>query len=91
MSSVTFPVKDPDEVLDYCIDWTAALGTDTIQTSTWTMPSGLNKVSDALTTTHTTIVLSGGTLGVHYSMNNRIETVGNKIHDRTATIWIRGK
>jgi hypothetical protein len=55
--------KDPDAVLDYAIDWTDRLGSDTISTSTWTVPSGITKDSDNKTTAKTTIWLSGGTVG----------------------------
>ena len=40
--SLTWPVKDPNAVLDYFLDWTSWLTTgDTIDSIVWTVPSGL--------------------------------------------------
>ena len=40
--SLNWPDKDPDEVLDYCLDWSDRLGSsDTISTSTWIVPTGI--------------------------------------------------
>ena len=45
-------VKDPGEVKDYAIDWTAHLATsETITTSTWVVATGITKDSDSATTT----------------------------------------
>jgi hypothetical protein len=51
-------LKDPQAVLDYGFDWSKWLGTDTISTSTWTVPVGITKDSDTHDTTTTTIWLS---------------------------------
>ena len=59
--SVSHFVKDPDEVLDYSIDWSTWLDSDTISSSSWTVESGITKDSDSNDTTSTTIWLSGGT------------------------------
>lgn len=84
-------VKDPDEVLDYVRDWSAALGDDTIATSVWTVPTGLTKDSDTNTTTTATIWLSGGTLGANYEVLNRITTAGGRTFDKTLRFRIRAK
>jgi len=80
--------KDPDAILDYQIDWSAWLGTDTINTSTWIMPTGITKVSDNKTTTTATVWLSGGTSGTLYRVTNRILTVGNRTDDRSLEIFV---
>lgn len=82
-------IKDPQAVLDYQIDWSAWLGTDTISTSTWTVPTGLTKVSDTKTTTTTTILLSGGTVGESYSLVNHIVTAALRQDDRTLTFEVK--
>ena len=79
--------KDPDAVLDYAIDWSRWLGSDTIQTSTWTVPSGLTEVSSEHTSTTVTIWLSGGTAGQTYTVTNRIVTAGGRTDERS--IYIR--
>lgn len=91
-----WPVKDPDEVLDYTIDWQGTtnpvLGTsETIITSTWTVPSGITKDSDSKTNTTTTIVLSGGTDGVQYEIANKIVTDNSpaRTYERTVSLQVR--
>lgn len=84
-------IKDPDEVLDYVIDWTATLDGDTISTSTWTVPAGLTKDSSSNTTTAATIWLSGGTVNTDYAVLNRITTAGGRTLDKTLTFLIRAK
>ena len=81
--------KDPDEVKDYGIDWSALLLTDTISTSTWTVPVGITKNSDTHTTTATTIWFSGGTAGTSYACLNRIVTNGGRTYDRTITLKMK--
>lgn len=87
-----WPEKDPDEVLDYLINWAVRLGADTIDTSTWIMPTSpdalLVKDSDSNTTTTTTIWMSGGTLGKTYNITNRIVTDGGRTMDKTLTLKI---
>jgi hypothetical protein len=82
-------VKDPDAVLDYAVDWAAWLGTDTIATSTWTVPTGLTKTTDTKTATLATVWLSGGTDGSDYQVANKIVTAGGRTDERTLTIKVR--
>ena len=88
MSIATF-VKDPNAVLDYQLDWTPWLATDTITASVWTLPSGLTQQSASNTTTTATIWLSGGTAGVKYPVTNRVTTAGGRVDDRTITISVK--
>lgn len=87
MSTTVFS-RDPDSVLDYLIDWTAWLDTDTIATSTWIVPDGITKASDSHTATTTTIWLSGGTAGTGYPITNRITTAGGRTDDRTIRVRV---
>jgi len=67
--------KDPADVVDYTLDWSDVLsGSETITTSTWTVPTGITKDSDSEADTTTTIFLSGGTGGVEYLLTNKIVT-----------------
>jgi hypothetical protein len=84
-------VKDPDAVLDYQFDWSDWLGSDTVSTSTWTVPTGITKVTDTKTTTTTTIWLSGGTAGNEYTITNRIVTAGGRTEDRSFLIRAQNK
>ncbi len=84
-------LKDPDAVLDYQINWAAWLGTDTISSSTWTVPTGITKNSDTNSTTTTTIWLRGGTAGTEYTLTNRIVTAGGRTADRSIVIVVRAE
>lgn len=84
-------VKDPDAVLDYVIDWSDWLDSDTISTSDWTVETGITEDSDSNTTTTATIWLSGGTVNDRYIVTNRIVTVGGRTDDRSISIYVREK
>lgn len=89
-----WPDKDPDELLDYEINWAARLDGDTIVGSTWIIPDGITQEPDfgaAFTGSATTIWLSGGILSEKYELTNRIETAGGRIMDQSALIRIRSK
>lgn len=86
-----WPDKDPDEVLDYQIDWSARLGDDTISTSTWIVPSGITKTSDSKTDATATIWLSGGALGGAYDFTNRVVTAGGRTMDQSVRVKVKSK
>lgn len=87
--ALEWPFKDPDEVLDYHVDWTARLDGDTILTSIWEMPVGIIKDSDNATNDSTTIWLSGGTLGANYVMVNRVTTAAGRTMDQSVKLKVR--
>jgi hypothetical protein len=89
--ALSWPFKDPDEVLDYEVDWTARLDGDTISTSTWIVPSGIVENSASHTSTTTTIWLAGGTLAATYEFLNRITTAGGRTMDQTVKLKIKTK
>lgn len=99
MSQVpTLDAKDPQEIKDYAVNWTALLaeeGETTIQTSTWSVsaPSGLTVLSLAphaprIDGGRTVVFVSGGTSGVTYTLTNTIVTGGAtpRTHERTIII-----
>lgn len=89
-----WPDKDPDELLDYEVDWSARLAGDTIATSAWIVPDGIVKdpgLGDSKTDTSSTIWLSGGALGESYTLTNRINTGGGRIMDQSVILKIRSK
>ena len=83
--------KDPNAVLDYTVDWTAWLDSDTISTSTWTVPSGITEDSSTNDTEIAIIFLSSGTAGEIYSVTNRITTAAGRTDDRTIRIKMVNK
>ena len=86
MALKTFDPKDPDSVLDYSIDWSQWLASDTLVSSNWTVPSGITIDSNTNDTTSTTIWVSGGTVGVTYSLQNRIVTALGRTKDVTIDV-----
>ena len=75
MTFQTFEL-DAGETLDYTVDWgTKYLGSDTIATSAFSVPSGITKVTDSNTTTVATVQLTGAApLGSSYDIENTITT-----------------
>lgn len=84
------PDKDPNEVVDYVVDWATRLGVDTIAGSTFSGVSGTVVIdSSSNTATTATVVLSAGTLGETCELLNRITTAGGRVFDQTMTVRIR--
>ena len=86
MSPLNWPSKDPDEVLDYKLDWSARLDGDTIASSEWTVPPELEGSREARTDTSTTIWLGGGLNGRTHLVANRITTAAGRVMDQTVRI-----
>lgn len=94
MASKKWPFKDPDEVLDYSINWAGEdndgpAADDVIVTSTWDVPDGLTQDSEENTDTTTTIWLSGGTAGETYEVVNEIVTTGGRTWNQTVRLPIK--
>jgi len=83
--------KDPNEVVDYDRDWSDQMTdlSDTIVTSTWTVPSVITKDSSSNTTTRTKVWLSGGTSGETYTLLNRITTAGGRTLDQSVKLKMK--
>ena len=80
--------KDPDEVVNFGIDWADYLGSDTITGSNWTVPAGIAQVSASFTDTQATVKLSGGTVGSIYRISNRISTSAGETVDQSIDIEV---
>ena len=91
MASKRTVTKDPQAILDYGFRYSGWLGIDTITASTWTVPTGLTKVSDSFTATTATIWLSGGAISEQYQVVNKIVTVGQRTDERTLVVNIEQK
>jgi len=104
MSALKWVFKDPDEVEDFVLDWTARLQpSDAIAASTWISPAGITVNSDSFTNNGsywngtatvtgrywTTIWLSGGTIGETYEFVNRITTTGARVYDQTVKLKVK--
>lgn len=86
-------IHDPNEVLDYVIDWADFLGADTIATSTWVIPTGLTNSTSTNNTTQTStyITVSAGQEGKRFTVTNRITTAGGRTADRSIELFIESR
>lgn len=76
-------LHDPEAVLDYGVDWSAWLGTDTLASVTWTVPTGLVLASQANTTTVATAWISGGVAGSVYTVECKVTTAAGRTDERS--------
>lgn len=87
--------KDPSDVLKYRMDWTGFLArlSDTISTSTWTIPDGLTGGATAIETGNlkTTTWLSGGIKGGSYEVANKIVTAGGRTVERSFILEVEDR
>ena len=99
-----WPNKDPDEILDYSVDWSRFLDDATITNVTWYIDdadgtkvqyddtdivNGLQKVSQTETSTVATIRLSLGTNNVQYKLYCNMTDNEGLTAERSVTIRIR--
>lgn len=91
--SLRWPPKDPDEVLDYKIDWSARLvDDDTIVGSEWVqVPDDLTIDSDDFDDTSATVWLSGGVIGKNQRLTNRVTTAAGRVMDQSVLINLAEK
>jgi hypothetical protein len=81
--------KDPSSVEDFAIDWSLrATGGNDIASSTWTVPTGITKISDGATATRTLIRLSGGTVGKTYRLRNLVTLEDSQVLAKTIDIYV---
>ena len=104
--SYKWPDKDKDELLDYSIDWSRFLGTDTISGVTWyidaadgtktevsatNIVNGLQFAQGTYTNTVATIRLGLGTNNVRYRITCKITTSGGLQYERSVFLRIKEK
>lgn len=98
--SYKWPNKDPQDTLDYTFDWSRLLSGATLSDVVWfingaqiTAPgqtvSTLTSVNTTNSTTSTTILLSGGTVNVTYTVSCRITSSSGLVVERSARISIK--
>lgn len=84
-------IKDPDSLLDYKVDWSDWLGTDTLVSSSWAIEgpdSSLTVSTSSNTTTDATAWLDGGVVPNTYTVTNSIITDQGREADRSITITV---
>lgn len=83
-------VKTPSDSLDYIIDWSAWLESDTISTSTFVVPPGLTAAAAATnTTTTSTAWISGGEVGQVYTVQCTIVTANATPRTKVVTFQLQ--
>lgn len=103
--SLKWPSKDPNDTLDYSIDWSRFLnGGATIGSMTWYIDdanglkqpftpvntvNGLTATGMSNSPTVTTIYLSDGTLNKNYKIYCRIVDTASRIVERSVTLSIK--
>lgn len=80
--------QGPNDNLDYSIGWSGVLSGDSIQSSEWTLPAGINKSNEVFSENMTSIFLRGGTSGQSYEILNKITTVMGRVAERVFTLSI---
>lgn len=82
--------KDPDEVLDYSIDWSSWLNTgDSVSSAVWVVEAGLTKDSDSINGSITSVIVSGGTSGQDYKATCTMTTTNGLVGERCLTIPVK--
>ncbi len=81
--------KDPDEFLDYELDFSKYLQGDTITASTFIADTGLTVGSHSFTDSTTTVWLSSGAAGTNSTVVNHITTAAGRQVERSITIQCR--
>ena len=105
--SLKWPNKDPDETLDYSIDWSRFLGDATIETFTWFVDDadgtkteltnsdpfvdGIQLVSSSSTNTVVTAIIGAGTNNKLYKFTCQITDTNGLVVERTVRLRVRNK
>lgn len=94
----TTKYKDTEDIVLYTVDWTARLtGGTTISTSVWTVidPGGiaptLTATSPSILTGDliTQVLLSGGTPGTRYQVENKVTLTGSPTQTLERSFYMR--
>ena len=86
---VAYLPKHPSAILEYQLAWSTWLGTNTISSSAYTVPSGITKLSESNTTTTSTVRLSGGTDETDYQCDNQVTLASGQVDTKSIVILVR--
>lgn len=102
--SFKWPNKDPDEVLDYSVDWSRWIASATITGVTWYVDNennvktelndsdivnGIQCVSRTNTDTVATIYLGQGVVNTNYKFYCKISTTAGSVAERTIRLRVK--
>lgn len=88
-----FPNQDPDDRLDYGIDWSGLLRPDEAITDvTWSVaPEGLTVEEGELVGAVAVVWLSGGTVRTDYRVKCQVETDGGRRITRSVRLLVTAR
>jgi hypothetical protein len=81
--------KDPNAVLDYYVDWSAWLGSDSIVVSTWAKVGDITLGSGIDLGPVQGVWVSGGTVATNAVLTNHILTVEGRVDDRSIILVLK--
>jgi len=102
--SFRWPNKDPDEILDYSVDWSRFLNGATITTCVWSVDdstgtktaitagsvvNGIQNVAQTISGSITTINLGLGTNNIEYKFYCRITDNSGNIAERVVRLRVK--
>jgi hypothetical protein len=82
--SLVWPNKDPDELLDYSIDWSDIVSGFTISTVVWSVRSNVNPAENTLVAGQDLTTASGG------AIVDSIQNIQQALSGNNAIIYIGG-
>lgn len=86
-----WPSKQPAEVLDFAIDWSARLEGDAIEASAFVVPPGISAGSSSRTARETVVWLAGGDDRRSYLVVNRITTTAGREMRQAVRLKIKAR
>lgn len=104
--ALNWPNKDPDELLDYSVDWSRFLGSDTISAVTWyvydeddvktqmsdgTVVNGLQFIQGTVSGQVATARFGLGTNNVRYTVVCRVDTGDGLRYERSIFLRVKEK
>jgi len=102
--SFRWPNKDPDELLDYSIDWSRFIGAASISSAVWyvedsagvktliaagAVVNGIQNVSQTISNAITTINIGLGTNNIEYKFTCRITDSTGSVAERAVRLRIK--
>lgn len=87
-----WPAKDPDEVIDYAVDWFDRLAGDTISSAAFSIVTGtISIVSSEYDERFSVLRLSGGAAGERAKVLCEIVTTDGQTMQETAVLAVRAR
>ena len=80
--------QDPDEHLDYAINWSKYLQGDDVVASTWVADSGLTVDKSEFDKNRTVVRISGGVAGTSYNVRNTVTSALGRTVKRSIKISV---